>query len=50
MPGETALIQPLPVERDTDGWWPHPDYTGKRHFYFGYPAQSPEQRKELRNL
>ncbi len=25
-------------------------YTGKRRFYFGYPAQSPEQRKELRNL
>ena len=26
MPEETALIQPLPVERDTDGWWSHPDY------------------------
>ena len=25
-------------------------YTGKRRLHFGYPAQSPEQRKELRNL
>ena len=27
MPEETVLIQPLPVERDTDGWWSHhPNY------------------------
>ena len=21
-----SIIQPLPVERDEDGWWSHPDY------------------------
>ena len=27
MPEETVLIQPLPVERNTDGWWSnHPNY------------------------
>jgi hypothetical protein len=26
MPEEIVLIQPLPVERDIDGWWSHPDY------------------------
>ncbi|MGA3800552.1 hypothetical protein [Pseudomonas sp. GL-B-16] len=26
MPEETVLIQSLPVERDIDGWWSHPDY------------------------
>ncbi|MDD0999293.1 hypothetical protein M5G20_25980 [Pseudomonas sp. TNT2022 ID1044] len=26
MPEENVLIQPLPVERGTDGWWSHPDY------------------------
>ncbi|UVL01063.1 hypothetical protein [Pseudomonas sp. B21-048] len=26
MPEETVLIQPLPVERDNDGWWSHHDY------------------------
>ncbi|ORM49842.1 hypothetical protein B6D51_01495 [Pseudomonas chlororaphis subsp. chlororaphis] len=26
MPEETVLIQPLPVERDIDGWWSHPNY------------------------
>ena len=26
MPEVTVLIQPLPVERDIDGWWSHPDY------------------------
>ncbi|MGE8185909.1 hypothetical protein [Pseudomonas sp. NPDC086278] len=26
MPEETVLIRPLPVERDVDGWWSHPDY------------------------
>lgn len=23
---KSGLIQPLPVERDGDGWWSHPDY------------------------
>jgi len=26
MPEKTVLIQPLPVERDIDGWFSHPDY------------------------
>lgn len=26
MPEETVLIQPLTVQRDSDGWWSHPDY------------------------
>ncbi|VVQ01497.1 hypothetical protein PS938_02523 [Pseudomonas fluorescens] len=26
MSEENVLIQPLPVERDIDGWWSHPDY------------------------
>ena len=26
MPKESVLIQPLPVERDVDGWWSHPNY------------------------
>ncbi len=26
MPEETVLIQALPVNRDADGWWSHPDY------------------------
>ncbi|MGE8098061.1 hypothetical protein [Pseudomonas fluorescens] len=26
MPEETVLIQPMPVERDSDGWWSHPGY------------------------
>jgi hypothetical protein len=25
MPEEIVLIQPVPVVRETDGWWHHPD-------------------------
>lgn len=26
MPEETVLIQPMPVGRDSHGWWSHPGY------------------------
>ena len=26
MPEENAFTQPVPVNRDVDGWWSHPDY------------------------
>nr|WP_312623226.1 hypothetical protein [Pseudomonas juntendi] len=48
MPEEIKLIQRVPVERDQDGWWSHPDEPDFDEDYAAFKAWLVQQGLELK--
>lgn len=48
MPEEIKMIQPAPVERDTDGWWDHPHLPDFDEDHAAFKAWLVQQGLELR--